>query len=112
MFPWESIPCLLNFPVSRLPSLALLRLRLQQYLTADAPRNPLRDGLDTKSAFYFINPSGDIQSTETLLTPKVDELRWEGVLGKKPSTAQFTKAVSSKGTSFCTKNENKKSNFD
>jgi hypothetical protein len=99
MLPWESTPVLLNFPVSRMPSLALLQQLLRSY-DSTMEKNAVRDGLDCRDGFYILNPSGDVKSAEELISKQMDTLKlgWDGVTGKEPAADVFTDAINKKGT--------------
>jgi hypothetical protein len=79
MFPLESTPILLNQSVSRLPCLSFLRDRII-YARAHESRDAYEDfgpihsewkdlSVSRKSAFYVLNPSGDLQDTQKEFEP-------------------------------------------
>ena len=56
MFPWESIPCLRDKSVSRMPNFTLTLNALQKH------GHSLQ--VDSCHTFYLLNPSGDLLHTE------------------------------------------------
>lgn len=76
MFPIESMPILIKQPVSRLPCLSFLRDRIL-YARAHAARNSRSNlqskwqdlSISKKSAFYVLNPGGDLKDTQKLFEP-------------------------------------------
>src|SRR5690606_3803601 len=63
--PWESLPCLRTVPTTRLPSLALLQVRLQR-CAADPSYGAVSD---RRSVHYVLNPGNDLASTQARLEP-------------------------------------------
>ncbi|KAI6779724.1 Peptidase C50 [Emericellopsis cladophorae] len=72
MFPWESMPCLKELPVSRVPSLAALRRLITE---AKASKNKMNNGGDDvadghyispqEGGSYILNPSSDLKNTQS-----------------------------------------------
>jgi separase len=75
--PWECLPCVLQHEISvtRVPSLKLLAMQGQQQL----PRS-----INLDSAFYVLNPAGDLEMTETMFMPLFARLPWNGVVRVPP----------------------------
>ncbi|CAK7264517.1 separin protein [Sporothrix epigloea] len=112
VFPWESLPCMRQLAVSRVPSLACLRnliLFQQQQLqqqqdasnidelreqdgTADISR-PSGYRASLASGAYMLNPSGDLPSTETTfdgpLTSSLRGPQWTRMVGRTPTEDEF-----------------------
>lgn len=66
MLPWESLPCLRNQSVSRLPSISFLRDRILS-MKCQNNNNSSNNGkyfIDPQKAFYILNPSQDLESTQ------------------------------------------------
>ncbi|TFY77124.1 hypothetical protein EWM64_g6889 [Hericium alpestre] len=107
-FPWESIPILRGQSVSRIPSVDFLLDRLElvkckrkrkgrQSPESDAARPMDRLDLNPKSAYYVLNPSGDLGGTETRFASwltGMNAVGWEGVIGRVPSEQQMLDALS------------------
>src|SRR5437868_4396980 len=61
-YPWESLPCLLERSVSRVPSWTFLRDRL--LAQAEDCGTGLIQVVDRQNVGYLLNPSGDLKHTE------------------------------------------------
>lgn len=97
MLPWESLPCLENVSISRLPSLAALRERL---LVARSPTtNP-----DAPAGHYIsasaggtsmLNPSGDLKHTSKTIQPHLNALdgSWTHIANRPPSEQEFEESL-------------------
>ncbi|KAL8672936.1 MAG: hypothetical protein Q9168_002611 [Polycauliona sp. 1 TL-2023] len=89
-FPWESLPCLNNQAVTRLPSLSCLRDRILQQRGDDTSDGENKFCVDRRSGAYVLNPAGDLQATqETFEQPLNDLGGWEGLTGVAPSEEQM-----------------------
>jgi hypothetical protein len=78
--PWESIPVLREHPVSRLPCGAFVR----QCAGAATSLSVCRGAASLNSAYYVLNPSGDLQRTQRTLEEQIARPPWEGVVGEPP----------------------------
>ena len=88
-FPWESLPCLRDQSVSRLPSLAELRDRIiaaRAALTDDAFTGKT---ISRKSGTSLLNPSGDLKKTAQRFQPWLSKL--------SPNWAHLRKAPNDEG---------------
>ncbi|KAH7098836.1 peptidase family C50-domain-containing protein [Auriculariales sp. MPI-PUGE-AT-0066] len=105
--PWESVPVLRGRAVSRIPSIAFLmdRLQLSRTLSSSTPsqraRKPIitdRALVNPSKAFYVLNPSGDLKTTENTFTPWLksmeEEAGWDGIIGRPPSEMEMVNALS------------------
>eukprot|EP01105_Mastigella_eilhardi_P003936 TRINITY_DN1517_c1_g2_i2.p1 TRINITY_DN1517_c1_g2~~TRINITY_DN1517_c1_g2_i2.p1 ORF type:complete len:381 (+),score=101.23 TRINITY_DN1517_c1_g2_i2:664-1806(+) len=99
--PWESTAILAEHPVSRMPSLPFVT-RLAQRLAAQcgdqARQQPqkdiVRDGVDTRRAFYVLDPANNLQKTRAKFEPIFrDRYGWDGIAGEKPTPEQFKNAL-------------------
>jgi separase len=73
-FPWESLPCLRNRSISRLPSLADLRNRiLAAHLAAPEEQRPGKT-ISRTSGTSLLNPSGDLTKTAQRFQPWLHKL--------------------------------------
>ncbi|XP_074835691.1 separin [Carettochelys insculpta] len=90
--PWETIPCLRNLPVTRLPSLRfLLSYSLAQ---RHQPGCILSRGVDPSSTFYVLNPNDNLPGTEQRFRAWFEsEPGWTGVTGAVPSQEQMQSAL-------------------
>ncbi|KAJ9643514.1 separin protein [Coniosporium tulheliwenetii] len=108
-FPWESLPCLQNDSITRLPSMGALRERI---LTARAPSSSSSNTNELPSAGHHIpftsssshkrigttilNPSGDLQHTQSTLEPHIQTLApdsWTHIAGRAPTEPEFETAL-------------------
>ncbi|EPE03155.1 separin [Ophiostoma piceae UAMH 11346] len=124
VFPWESLPCMQELAVSRVPSLACLRRlimdqkqqqQLQQQFSpddADELKEPEHSSANKdnhrpsgfhaslSSGAYMLNPSGDLPSTETTFDgPLTSSLRgpsWTRIVGREPTEDEFEKILCEK----------------
>lgn len=95
-FPWESLSCLTNQAVTRLPSLSCLRDRILQQRRQqtrhvdDANDGEKRFCVNRRSGAYVLNPAGDLKATqETFEQPLSNFSEWEGLTGVEPSEEQI-----------------------
>ncbi|KAI7873956.1 peptidase family C50-domain-containing protein [Mucor mucedo] len=103
MFPVESTPILFKQSVSRLPCLSFLRDRIL-YARAHATRTSgttnknkteWKDlSVSKKSAFYVLNPSGDLKDTQKVFEPIFNNIpEWSGVTEAMPMELQCRDAL-------------------
>ncbi|SCZ93128.1 BZ3500_MvSof-1268-A1-R1_Chr6-2g08479 [Microbotryum saponariae] len=96
-FPWESLPCLQGISISRLPSLAFLRDRLE------LARSRSDDGsheyiVDPRRTSYVVNPGGDLKNTQARFEPWLETKAaegWKGVVGRAPSEEEMKSSLAS-----------------
>lgn len=94
-FPWESLPCLRDQAVSRLPSLGCLRDRILQQR-----RDPITvDGriyTSRNSGASILNPGGDLMATQAKFEEPLQELSgWECIVQREPTEAQMKNCLES-----------------
>ncbi|EON63321.1 hypothetical protein W97_02548 [Coniosporium apollinis CBS 100218] len=108
-FPWESLPCLQNDSITRLPSMGALRERI---LTARTPsfsssytnkllsaghHIPFTSGSSHKRiGTTILNPSGDLQHTQSTLEPHIQTLTsdtWTHIAGRAPTEPELETAL-------------------
>ncbi|KAL7930051.1 peptidase family C50 domain-containing protein [Trichoderma chlorosporum] len=92
-FPWESLPCMDDLSVSRVPSLACLR-----QLIKEAGRGPTSKShghfVSAKAGTYILNPSSDLTNTQTFFQPAFSGLSsWTSIINKVPRESEFEKAL-------------------
>ena len=110
-FPWESLPCMQDLAVSRVPSLACLRrLILEQdnntaHTTTstssleseeDAPRKaPSGHRVSPSSGTYILNPSSDLKATQATFYDPLASLgpAWTRIVSRAPTEAEFEAAL-------------------
>lgn len=88
-FPWESLPCMKDHAVSRLPSLGYLRNRILRQR-----RNPTStDGriyAGRNNGTSILNPGGDLTATQANFEEPLQELSgWDCVIQREPSEAEM-----------------------
>ncbi|KAK1811880.1 separin protein [Friedmanniomyces endolithicus] len=98
-FPWESLPYLQGSSVSRINSMLglqerILAMRRQQGLLSDD-----RHKISRTTGTYILNPSGDLTSTQTMLSPPLESLAqvrgssWTSVVQREPNEEEFRTAL-------------------
>ncbi|KAL5564053.1 hypothetical protein UlMin_033800 [Ulmus minor] len=98
MLPWENIPILRNQEVYRMPSVWSITARLdrshhnQRQVGMVGVDFPFIDPLD---AFYLLNPSGDLSSTQIEFENWFRDQNLEGKAGYPPSTEELAVALKS-----------------
>ncbi|XP_017971182.1 PREDICTED: separase isoform X3 [Theobroma cacao] len=98
MLPWESIPILRQQEVYRMPSVGSISLTLerswhyQEQVGRNAAVFPLIDPLD---AFYLLNPSGDLSSTQAEFENWFRDQNFEGKAGTVPTAEELATALKS-----------------
>ena len=107
-FPWESMPYLQGSSVSRVGSMVSLQeriLAMRRHVSPSRCDNLPADAIDCHvvsriSGTYILNPSGDLTSTQTTLSPALTKLptglssSWTAVVQRAPSETEFTTALS------------------
>lgn len=100
MFPWESLPCLENMSISRLPSLAALRERLlaarSSHRASDArPGHYIPAGTEGTS---ILNPSGDLSHTVKTVQPRLEAMqgKWTHIANRAPTEQEFEDSLKEK----------------
>lgn len=100
-FPWESLPCLKEHAVSRLPSLACLRDRIlqQQKQAREQSREQSReqgrwnnDGLHVarRGGAAILNPTADLKATQAVFEPALAQLHdWDIVIQRPPGEEEM-----------------------
>jgi separase len=92
LFPWESLPCLHGFPVSRVPSLECLRDRVLQFRDS-------RSGavLDRTSGAFILNPTGDLRTTQATFEENLSAQKsWTGIIKREPTEDEFRTSLETK----------------
>ncbi|XP_059648132.1 separase [Cornus florida] len=98
MLPWENLPLLRSQEVYRMPSVGCISATLDRCLhrKEQVGRNavvfPLIDPLD---AFYLLNPSGDLSSTQVEFEKWFKDQNLEGKAGTAPTVEELAVALKS-----------------
>lgn len=95
-FPWESLPCLHGFPVSRLPSLECLRERIVNFKSVeDSSDRPFE--VNRHNGHFILNPSGDLKTTQSTFEEELSHREgWSSVIGRTPSEEEFKAGLEGK----------------
>lgn len=97
MFPWESMPCLEQLPISRLPSLAALRERLLAATSSAAIQDaPAGHYISAKAGgTSMLNPSGDLVHTSKAIKPHLEDMQgsWTHMANRPPSEVEFEESL-------------------
>ncbi|CUM67294.1 uncharacterized protein PRCAT00004987001 [Priceomyces carsonii] len=89
-FPWESMRCLRQKSVSRIPSLHLMLNMLKN-------RNSDLTIRDKSNVYYVLNPGGDLRRTEENFKPLFSEMKnWEGISGSGPDEMELMNKLMNK----------------
>ncbi|KAG9189610.1 separase [Alternaria panax] len=92
-FPWESLPCLEQLSISRLPSLAALRERILSARPSVTQQDAAPGHYISTSTggTSMLNPSGDLAHTSKTIKPRLDELAgpWNHIANRPPSEKEF-----------------------
>lgn len=83
--PWESLPCLENGSVSRMPSLELLLESLKKYVC----RQPLE--IDADKGYYILNPGTDLTRTQETFESRLSRNlpSWSRKVCEAPTEEEF-----------------------
>ncbi|GAV67376.1 Peptidase_C50 domain-containing protein [Cephalotus follicularis] len=98
MLPWENIPILRNQEVYRMPSVSSISDTLyrshhyQEQVGTIVAACPLIDPVD---AFYLLNPSGDLSSTQVEFENWFRDQNFEGKAGSVPTAEELAIALKS-----------------
>ncbi|OAL65329.1 hypothetical protein A7C99_3814 [Trichophyton rubrum] len=97
-FPWESMECLRNCSVSRMPSLDSVRDQILR-LTSQERHEGGQFGFyaNRNSGTYLLNPAGDLKSTEDLFKEPLSALKgWSGRVKTAPTEEEFESSLRTK----------------
>ncbi|KAI1807966.1 peptidase family C50-domain-containing protein [Daldinia bambusicola] len=106
-FPWESLPCLQDLAVSRVPSLDCLR-RLILEANPCSPDEGDQAGSSSSqrqghyasinSGTYILNPGSDLKNTQATFGGALSSLppAWDSVEMREPTEAEFESALATK----------------
>ncbi|KAJ6254300.1 separin [Anaeramoeba flamelloides] len=89
--PIESTPFLKDKTITRMPSLWFLKYQL---IKRAQMKNQI---LDSDEAYYLLNPSGDLENTQSTFQNWFQSIKkWDGIIGKAPQMDSFKSALLSK----------------
>jgi separase len=92
-FPWESLPCLQGFPVSRIPSLECLRNRVLQF-NANQDDECYKFAIDRHNGSFILNPSGDLKTTQSTFEEELSSMEgWSSIVNRAPTEEEFKSAL-------------------
>ncbi|EFE31688.1 separin, putative [Trichophyton benhamiae CBS 112371] len=97
-FPWESMECLRNCSVSRMPSLDCVRDQILR-LTTQERHEGGQFGFyaNRDSGTYLLNPAGDLKSTEDIFKEPLSVLKgWSGRIKTAPTEEEFESSLRTK----------------
>ncbi|KAK6355302.1 hypothetical protein TWF696_004412 [Orbilia brochopaga] len=95
--PWESLPCLDGRSVSRLPSLASLRERLEMQNFSDENSQAAGIYINRSNTGYILNPALDLTNTQKTYEDELKSMSsWDGLIGKAPSEKEFSNYLDEK----------------
>ncbi|KAI8938024.1 hypothetical protein NX059_005698 [Plenodomus lindquistii] len=99
-FPWESLPCLEQLSITRLPSLAALRERLLAARSSRTNANAASGHYIRASSggTSILNPSGDLAHTTKTIKPRLDDLEgsWDHIANRPPTEKDFESSLRDK----------------
>lgn len=85
-FPWESLPCMEDMAVSRLPSFGCLRDRILAQQVNISEGEPHGHYVSRDNGSYILNPGGDLKSTQTTFQKPLQTLsNWNGIIKREPT---------------------------
>ncbi|EPX71944.1 separase/separin [Schizosaccharomyces octosporus yFS286] len=88
-FPWESLPCLQQLSVSRLPSISILKSIICKEVR---PEPFIKVNIDSGS--YILNPSLDLKHTQDMFEAELSATGWRGIIGRSPSNEEYRSMLS------------------
>ncbi|KAJ3439045.1 separin [Anaeramoeba flamelloides] len=89
--PIESTPFLKDKTITRMPSLWFLKYQLIKRAQMKSQI------LDSDQAYYLLNPSGDLENTQSTFQNWFQSIKkWDGIIGKAPQMDNFKSALLSK----------------
>lgn len=68
-FPWESMTCLRDQPVSRMPSMSFVLSKSLEAESVSTSHVIPRDGVDVEKTFFVLNPGVDLTGMQEAMTP-------------------------------------------
>ncbi|CAA7401560.1 unnamed protein product [Spirodela intermedia] len=95
MLPWENLPILRKEEVYRMPSMSSISVTLARNFQNEESERlgasiPSVDPLD---AYYLLNPSGDLSSTQMEFEEWFRNQKWQGKAGKVPTSEELIEAL-------------------
>ncbi|XP_052179939.1 separase isoform X3 [Diospyros lotus] len=98
MLPWENLPVLRNQEVYRMPSIGSIFATLSRcchFQEKVGRKSILFPSIDPLDAFYLLNPSGDLSSTQAKFEDWFRDQNLEGKAGTAPQTEELAVALRS-----------------
>lgn len=99
LFPWESLPCLQEQSISRLPSLLSLQDRLS--MTNSKDDSPTSVQIDRGLGSYILNPSSDLKGTEETFASHFSTYlpNFTSIIDRAPTESEFKSCLT--GSALC-----------
>ena len=95
-FPWESLPCMQDQAVSRLPSLSSLRDRILLHEEERAEGDTPGHYIHRNSGSYILNPGGDLRNTQAMFAKPLQSLMFDGIVRQIPKEEEIKAALMTK----------------
>ncbi|KFM66047.1 Separin, partial [Stegodyphus mimosarum] len=84
------MPILKNVPVTRMPSLNLLSVKLNSQEVEPI----VKTGIDCEKGYYILNPSGDLMESQSYFQTQFEkQTNWKGITGRPPSPTEYISAL-------------------
>ncbi|MQM00180.1 hypothetical protein Taro_032908, partial [Colocasia esculenta] len=95
MLPWENIPILRKQEVYRMPSTSSIFATLDRHWHREQSKgfDAIIPSIDPLDAYYLLNPSGDLSSTQLEFEEWFVTQKWEGKAGEAPPTEELADAL-------------------
>lgn len=96
--PWEALPCLIEHPVSRMPSLGAIFERLDQIRDQSRTASTFSINAATVNGSYILNPAGNLMPTQDRLQPVLASLKtrtpFTAMVNTPPNESQLSTLLS------------------
>eukprot|EP00794_Sanderia_malayensis_P003809 gene3809-4336_t len=87
-FPWENMSIIRGQIISRMPSAIFTQLSFMN------SKNIVESGVNTRDAFYVLNPRNDLQNTQKTFEKWFSKKQgWDGTSGEMPSEEEYRNAL-------------------
>ncbi|XP_074653573.1 separin-like [Tubulanus polymorphus] len=91
MMPWDSIPMLINHPVSRMLSIYAISAELR--LHGEDDTSVYNVGVDARKAYYILDPDNNLPHTKQTFSKWFKKQGWPGICGSLPSADDYKDAL-------------------
>ncbi|XP_078444643.1 separase isoform X2 [Wolffia australiana] len=95
MLPWESLPSLRKEEVYRMPSMGSISATLARNVRREESNKiaAFIPSINPLDAYYLLNPSGDLSTTQMEFEEWFRSKKWEGKAGKVPTQEELADAL-------------------